>query len=183
MQNGIEGLGINLIENDSPREDTPNVENFLPNEIKETEYKNLGNFVVLPTPYVETFDEKSEFFPNTNLKSSKFMFLIAGLNEETKKLDEALIVFEQLKSDNIVFTDPRPLEDWKKVLSEKEPKGFLYKVNKGYPTIAYDKWIIGAKEKYKISNVGISNDKPVYLEKNITQGKYEKILGLNKKAA
>ncbi len=185
------GLGINLIEKETPGVEGVDVEKFLPHEFKEREYEILGNgkssFAVLSKPLKETKLAKSEYFPDMEMEDQKTSFLIAGVNEETKKLDEFLLVFEQLKTGNVVFTDPRPLEAWTKLLEtkdSKERKSSLYKTNNGYSLLSFGEWIVKQENKYKVSGVGISNSNSVYL-KNADQENYNRILRINeiKKAA
>jgi hypothetical protein len=190
-------LGINLIESSDfeAGESKPEagIESLIPDEIKnETEYKILGNVVVLPTPLEKSHHQKDENFPNgTNLKNRKVMFLVAGLNENTKEFNRALLVFEELGTtfgefgeNEIVFTNREPLKAWTDLLQtndQKEKDCCLYKSNNGYPTLAFDKWIIGARKNYKISNVGISNPKPMYLEEIIPPEMEKRILEMNQK--
>ena len=185
----MEGLGINLVgkEYDSNMEDT-NIETFLTEDIKNSKYELLGKeenaFVALPNPLTETRHEKSEFFPNnTDLEHTIESYLIAGFNQEAKKIEEFLLVFEQLKTGNFIFTDPRPKEEWVDILSgeENECQNCLFKSNKGHSVLSYGKWIIKDKKKYKVENVGLSNNSPMYLEP-CPSDKYEKILELNKKS-
>lgn len=193
MQENAEGfgLGINLIENETPGVEESSVEKFLPSEFQQRDYEILGsgesNFVALSKPLEESKHIKSEYFSDTEMEELKTSFLISGRNKETKQTEEFLLVFEQLKTGNVVFTDPRPLENWKNLLEEKtskERQKALYKSNKDNPLLSFGEWIVKHEKKQKISGVSISNSNSVYL-KDVNQEEYNKILRLNevKKAA
>jgi len=164
---------------------------MLSEELKEIHHKFLGKgdgqFIVLPNPLEETHHEHSEFFPDTtDLEKTKTSFLIEGFNKETDNKEETLLIFEQLGTKNIIFTDPRPLEDWLKVVNgdEKGCKNCLYKSNKGYSILTYGKWIIKDEKKYRMEEekLEISNPNPIYLTKVYTQEKRNKIIELNRKS-
>lgn len=187
MQENAEGfgLGINLIENETPGVEESSVEKFLPSEFQQRDYEILGsgesNFVALSKPLEESKHIKSEYFSDTEMEELKTSFLISGRNKETKQTEEFLLVFEQLKTGNVVFTDPRPLENWKNLLEEKtskERQKALYKSNKDNPLLSFGEWIVKHEKKYKVSGVGISNSNSVYL-KDVNQEEYNKILRLN----
>ena len=185
------GLGINLIEKETSGVENSDIEKLLPPELKERDHEIIGDkkasFVVLSKPLEESRHIKSEYFPDTEMEELKTSFLIAGVNKETKKIDEFLLVFEQLKTGNVIFTDSRPLEDWTKLLEKKdskEHKKSLYKSNNGYPLLSFGEWIVKHEKNYKLSGVSISNSDTVYL-KDIDQEEYNKVLRVNevKKAA
>lgn len=187
MQENAEGfgLGINLIENETPGVEESSVEKFLPSEFQQRDYEILGsgesNFVALSKPLEESKHIKSEYFSDTEMEELKTSFLISGRNKETKQTEEFLLVFEQLKTGNVVFTDPRPLENWKNLLEEKtskERQKALYKSNKDNPLLSFGEWIVKHEKKQKISGVSISNSNSVYL-KDVNQEEYNKILRLN----
>ncbi len=199
MRIAAEQMGINLVGSsynskveDASTEAT-SIEAVLPKDIENSEHKILGEgkdaFFALKKPLTETHHEESDFFPedekgNKTLESTEISFLMGAFNEELKKLEEFLFVFEQIKMGNIVFTDPRPLESWMEILNKKgkDCKKCIYKSNKGYSILSYGNWIVKDKEKYPIENVGISNSNPMYLTKNFTQEEREKIIELNKAA-
>ncbi len=187
MQQNAEGLGfgINLIEREARESDSGDIEGFLPDEFKEREYEILGegesNFAVLSKPLKENIHTKSEHFPDTEMEELRTSFLITGVNKETGKAEEFLLVFEQLKNGSAVFTDPRPLETWNEILEKKDSKErdkCLYKTNNGHSFLSFGEWIVKHQDKYKVSGVGLSNPKPIYL-KNVNQEEYSKILRAN----
>ncbi len=183
MLQETEKLGINLIQTEEPGVES---NSFQKHEFQNLKHEVLGHgeesFLVLSTPLKASYHEQDENFPNTELENSTLTFLAAGKNSETKKWNEFLIVFKQLKTGNITFTDQRPLEDFTNLLAKetekKRKESCSYKVSQGKQILAFDNWIVGEK-RHNVSNVGVENSKHVYL-KEVTQKDYDDILRVNK---